>query len=188
MFEAEIKYLAQAPLTPPGERLPDAVYHDAYSDSPDGSFYASGQELRLRTVGGRTILTYKRPPFDAASQAKEEWETGVADAAVMGDILGKLGFVPRLAFTKRCRLYRDEFQGLPLAIAVVTVDFSPETFVEIEYVATSREAALAALAVIRAYAAGLGLTRECPTCYTDLYLAALAGAGPQPPAGATDAP
>ncbi|WP_428560213.1 MAG: class IV adenylate cyclase [Solidesulfovibrio sp. DCME] len=176
MFEAEIKYLADGPVTPPGEGLPDAVYRDTYFDSPDGAFTASGRELRLREADGRSRLTYKHPPFDAATGSKEELETLVADGPAMAALLGQLGFVPRQAYAKRCRCFRDTFRGLALEIAVVAVDFSPEVFVEIEHLAPSRQAALAALPVIRAYAASLGLSRECRQAYTDLFTASRAKA------------
>jgi len=169
MFEAEIKYVASGPFEPPGERLPDAVCRDVYFDSPDGAFYASGRELRLRDVAGQTTLTYKNPPFDAATASKEELETGVADGQAMREICISLGFVPRLAFTKRCRRFRHVQAGLSLEITVVTVDFAPDTFVEIEHLAATREQAQAVLPVIRALAASLGLTRECRDAYTDLF-------------------
>ncbi|EHJ46163.1 adenylate cyclase [Solidesulfovibrio carbinoliphilus subsp. oakridgensis] len=178
MFEAEIKYLAPPSFDPPGERLPDAVYRDVYFDSPDGSFYASGRELRLRQAGGRTTLTYKNPSFDPATVSKEELETDVTDGPAMGAVLANLGYVPRLAFAKTCRRSRCAHAGLVLAVTVVTVDFAPETFVEIEHLAATRQAALAALAVLRAFAADLGLRREYPTAYTDLFLAARPGAVP----------
>lgn len=181
MFEAEIKYVAPGPFSPPGERLPDAVYHDTYFDSPDDAFCASGRELRLRDVSGQTTLTYKNPPFDAATASKEELETGVADGQAMREILISLGYVPRQAFAKRCRRSRHVHAGLTLSITVVTVDFAPDTFVEIEHLAASRENALAALPVIRAYAASLGLTRECRDAYTDLFLAARLTDLPAPP-------
>jgi adenylate cyclase, class 2 len=181
MFEAEIKYVVAGSFEPPGQRLQDAVYRDVYFDGPDGLFYASGQELRLREANGHTTLTYKRPPFDAATSSKEELETGLADPEAMREILAHLGFSRRMAFTKRCRLFRDVYGGLALEGAVVSVDFSPETFVEIEYLAATRPAGLAALPVIRAYAADLGFTRECPTSYTDLYRNARRGELPELP-------
>ncbi len=176
MFEAEIKYLAAGPVAPPGQGLAEAVCRDVYYDSPDGAFAASGRELRLREESGRVTLTCKHPPFDAATGSKEELETRVADGAAMGEILARLGYVPRIAYAKRCRRFRDVSQGLALEIAVVRVDFSSEVFIEIEHLAQSRQDALAALPVIRAYAAGLGLTRECRQAYTDLFLASRAKA------------
>jgi adenylate cyclase, class 2 len=182
MFEAEIKYMALGSFEPPGRRLPDAIYKDVYFDAPDGLFYASGQELRLREADGSTTLTYKRPPFDAATSSKEELETGVADPEAMRKILMSLGFVQRLAFTKRCRRFQDEHDGFALNIAVVSVDFAPETFVEIEHLATTFPEGRAALPIIRAYAASLGLSVENAVCYTDFYLAARRNAGCASPA------
>ena len=98
----------------------------------------------------------------------------MADAAAMAAILAGLGYVLRLSYTKTCRCFSLEHSGLALNITVVRVDFSPETFVEIEHLAPDAPAARAALAVIRTVAARLGLGRECPTPYTDLCLAALA--------------
>lgn len=174
MFEAEIKYLADTDFTAPPPASDPVVYDDAYFDTPDGAFYASGQELRLRTVAGKTLLTYKRPAFDTATGSKEELETAVADPAVMASILEGLGYVLRLSYAKTCRCSRLEHAGLILNITEARVDFSPQTFVEIEHMAPDEPAALAALPVIRAVAARLGLRRECPAAYTDLCLAALA--------------
>lgn len=172
MFEAEIKYLAHGPLPDLGPCLDDVESRDTYFDTPDGAFYASGRELRLREGAGETVLTGKAPPFDPATGAKEEWETAVADAGAMAAVLTGLGYVVKMTYAKRRRLYAATAEGLALSIAVATVDFSPHTFVEIEHLAADRAAGLAALDVIRRFAAGLGLTRECPVCYTDLFLTA----------------
>lgn len=172
MFEAEIKYTASSGFSLTG-LLPfqKTVSVDVYFDSPDGSFYASGRELRLRTTGGKTILTYKEPPFDAATASKEEFETVVADGEAMHNLLRGLGYVPRMTFGKTCRLHHHTVHGLALAVTVVTVDFDPRTFVEIEHLAATRQAGLDALPHIRAYATHLGLTQPCATAYTDLFLA-----------------
>jgi adenylate cyclase class 2 len=169
MFEAEIKYVADSPVTPPGAPAAEAVYRDVYFDRPDGCLAASGRELRLRERDGTTTLTYKHPPFDAVTASKEEIETVVADGTAVQEMLRQLGYVADIAYAKRMRLHRDVFRGLALEIAVATVDFSPDVFVEIEHLAQSREAALAALPAIRAYAARLGLSRECRQAYTELY-------------------
>lgn len=174
MFEAEIKYVATGPVRLPDTPCRSTVYTDVYFDRPDGSLTAADRELRLRRTEGRTLLTAKLPPFDRGSRSKEEWETAVDDGDVLEAILTHLGFVRRVVFTKRCRLFCDTAQGLHLTVTVVTVDFAPETFVEIEHLAADREAGLAALPVIRAYAARLGLHVTCPDAYTDRCLAARA--------------
>lgn len=174
MFEAEIKYLATGPLPEFGPCLGEVVSRDTYFDTPDGRFYASGRELRLRQSARETVLTAKGPPFDAPTGSKEEWETAVADAAAMEAILTGLGFVVKMTYAKRRRLFAAGAEGRSLSIAVATVDFSPHTFVEIEHLAPDRASGLAALETIRRFAAGLGLVRECPACYTDLFLTARA--------------
>lgn len=182
MFEAEITYIAETSFAPSGTFCGEMTYDDVYFDSPDGSFYTSGRELRLRRVDGRTLLTHKAPTFDPASRSKEEWETEVESGETLESILTHLGFRRKVAFTKRCRLYRETFRGLELTVTVVRVDFAPQEFVEIEHPAADQPSALAALAVIRDYAAGLGLTRVSHTAYTDRCLAAQAPK--MPPKGA----
>ncbi|KHK02197.1 CYTH domain-containing protein [Desulfovibrio sp. TomC] len=181
MFEAEIKYVAGPGFTPPGARLPEAVYRDVYYDAPDGALAASGRELRLRRMGETALLTAKAPPFDAATASKEEFEAAVADPKATAALLAALGYVERISLTKHCRRFQDAVAGLALDITVVTVDFDPRTFVEIEHLASTETEAKAALSAIRAYAAGLGLTRECRDAYTDLALAALAASAPDKP-------
>jgi adenylate cyclase class 2 len=181
MFEAEIKFVAG-----PGFRLPEGtaeatLVEDVYYDAPDGRLAASGRELRLRREAGRTALTAKAPPFDAATASKPEYETAVADAEAAAALLGVLGFQPALAYAKRCRRARLRAGGLDFELTAVTVDFDPRLFVEIEHLAATRAQALAALAAIRALAAGLGLTEECAEAYTDLARAAGLGAAPTAP-------
>ncbi len=181
MYEAEIKFVADAAFAPPGLSPAETVYDDSYYDTPDGAFYASGRELRLRLAGGRAVLTMKLPPFDAATASKEEFETEVADPEAMRSILAGLGYVERMRYAKRCRGFSLVWQGRALTGTMVAVDFDPRRFVEIEHLTDSREKAQRALPAIRACAASLGLSRECPTCYTDLFLAARAKNVPQPP-------
>ncbi|EFL49165.1 adenylate cyclase [Solidesulfovibrio fructosivorans JJ]] len=170
MYEAEIKFIAPPGFRLPGTRLADAVYRDVYFDTPDGAFYASGRELRLREADGQTFCTCKNPPFDAASASKEELSTAVADTGAMEAVLTGLGFVRRMAYVKHCRRSRTMHNGLALELTLVTVDFAAGTFVEIEHQARDRALGLAALPVIRSYGAAIGLTREYPRAYTDLFL------------------
>jgi adenylate cyclase class 2 len=83
--------------------------------------------LRLRSVGGRTVLTYKeRQISTAAIKHQREDETEVADAAALMTILEALGYNPALIYEKR----RATWQ---LAGAEVVLDELPfGWFVEIE--------------------------------------------------------
>jgi adenylate cyclase class 2 len=172
MFEAEIKFVAGPGFCPRGLALPETTCHDLYLDTPDAALAATGRELRLRRASGRAVLTAKAPPFDTATASKPEYETEVADPEATLALLAALGYRPHIAYAKHCRHFRDTAGGLPLDITLATVDFDPRVFVEIEHLAATMAQARRALPVIRAYAASLGLTQECQTAYTALFLAA----------------
>jgi adenylate cyclase class 2 len=113
-----------------------SVYRDTYYDRPDQSLTAEGRELRIRLVENgerrRTILTYKEPTVDAASGSKPEYETKVADPAVIDTVLRALGAVILVAFSKRCTNYRFTAEGRDMLATVVTVPEIDGTFVELE--------------------------------------------------------
>ena len=65
------------------------LYDDAARSLKD-----SGRLLRLRSVGGRTVLTFKAKPAagdDPRYKVRDEYETEVADAAAMDRLLRALG-------------------------------------------------------------------------------------------------
>jgi adenylate cyclase class 2 len=72
-----------------------------------GSLDSRTEALRLRRVGDRAILTYKRR-FDSTSAIKHqlEEETIVEDAETMGRILAQLGYSPALVYEKRRATWR----------------------------------------------------------------------------------
>ena len=58
--------------------------------------------LRLRRVGGKATLTYKkRLPSSSSIKQQREEETVVADPDAMDAILAALGFTPALVYEKR---------------------------------------------------------------------------------------
>jgi adenylate cyclase class 2 len=58
--------------------------------------------LRLRRVGGKGILTYKRRlPSDSTVRRQIEEETEVADSAALANILAALNFRPALVYEKK---------------------------------------------------------------------------------------
>ena len=74
----------------------------------ENTLYAGGQldlqteVLRLRRVGERAILTYKRRfPADSAIKQHREDETEVTDAEALARILDALGYTPALVYEKR---------------------------------------------------------------------------------------
>jgi adenylate cyclase class 2 len=179
VIEAELKAKVSDPaaLADELERLArgePSTYRDVYYDTPGGGLDASGRELRVRvvdTVGvRRTVLTYKEPPADAASQSKPEHETVVASADVIDVILSALGLVHLVEFEKRCVNYRFTARGRDMLATVVTVPEIDGTFLEMETQAVPEELATA-LAAIRSVLADLGIGEADLT--TETYTAAV---------------
>ncbi|MEV7424871.1 class IV adenylate cyclase [Streptomyces sp. NPDC091212] len=183
MIEAELKARVHAPeaVTRALEALTGArveVYQDTYYDRPDGSLESRDQELRVRTVHGqdgtRTVLTFKDAQVDEDSGSKPEHETRVDDAAAMHAIARGIGFVPVIAFEKRCRNYSFEARGRQMLATLVRVpEVDDSTFIELETLVEESDVD-AALKDVLAVLADLGigegdLTREK---YTDAVRAA----------------
>lgn len=177
MIEAELKARVHAPeevLRRLDERATGRaeVYQDTYYDDPDGALDKRDQELRVRTVHGaddtRTVLTFKGAKVDEASGSKPEHETRVGDAEAVHAMLQGLGYVPVIAFEKRCRNYDFEARGRRMLATLVRVPEVDGTFLELETLVDEDEVA-AALADVRGVLEELGigeddLTREL---YTD---------------------
>ncbi|MFJ8429870.1 class IV adenylate cyclase [Kitasatospora sp. NPDC094019] len=158
------------------------VYRDTYYDAPDGSLMGADRELRIRTVHGpedtRTVLTYKGARVDEASGSKPEAETRVEDAEAAHEIVRALGFVPRIAFEKRCRNYDLQHDGRRLLATLVRVPEIDGTFIELETIAATEADLAPALAVVRSVLAELGLHGEDLT--TEQYTDAVAASRPVP--------
>ncbi|WP_020117555.1 class IV adenylate cyclase [Streptomyces canus] len=176
MIEAELKarvHVPEAVMRQLDERAAARVevYQDTYYDRPDGSLEKADQELRVRTVHGpdglRTLLTYKDAAVDEESGSKPEHETQVADSEAAHTIFQGLGYVPVIAFQKRCRNYDFTARGRQMLATLVRVPEIDGTFLEVETLVDEDEVP-AALEDIRAVLAELGiapgdLTRETYT-------------------------
>ncbi|MFI9361917.1 class IV adenylate cyclase [Kitasatospora sp. NPDC053057] len=155
------------------------VYRDTYYDAPDGGLMGADRELRIRTVHGpedtRTVLTYKGARVDEASGSKPEAETRVEDADAMHEIVRGLGFVPRIAFEKRCRNYSFQRDGQRLLATLVRVpELDDATFIEVETSAATEDELAPALTLVRAVLTELGIDEDDLT--TELYTDAVAAA------------
>lgn len=77
-----------------------------------GILNREGAVLRIRKVGGETILTYKKRLGDQTAVKRQvEHETRVEDAARMDEIIGCLGFEKALVYEKRRGIWRlDEVE------------------------------------------------------------------------------
>ncbi len=173
MIEAELKARVHAPeevLRRLDERAEGRVevYQDTYYDTADGALEARDEELRLRTVHGpdetRTLLTYKGARVDEESASKPEHETRVEDAEAVHAMLHGLGYVPAVAFEKRCRNYSFEARGRQMLATLVRVPEVDGTFLELETLVEAKDLTRA-LDDIREVLAELGigpqdLTRE----------------------------
>ncbi|HRY45955.1 MAG TPA: class IV adenylate cyclase [Thermoanaerobaculia bacterium] len=117
-------------------------------DDDDASLRSRGCALRVRTVGGRGLLTYKGPAsFDGGVKARLELESGVDAPESLLPLLDALGFRPRFRYDKR----RTPWRFVDAARPLVVVDETPlGLFAEIEGEA----------AAVRTLAAELGVAEE----------------------------
>jgi len=97
-------------------------------DTPDQALRSRGELLRLRSSGGRSILTFKGRATIRRHKSRVELETAVADSEMMSAILLSLGLEPHFWYEK----YRTEYcmGGTP---GLATLDETPiGVFLELE--------------------------------------------------------
>jgi adenylate cyclase class 2 len=117
---AKILALGAAPLL--GRRLQE----DCLFDTDDEQLRRQRSTLRVRSEGGKSLLTFKGPAIPGLVKIREEYETVVADGAALHTILEQLGLHCWFRYEK----YREEFSNDDVVIAV---DETPVgVFVEIE--------------------------------------------------------
>ena len=161
-----------------GQRATGQVsrYRDTYYDRPGHQLTQDGRELRVRVVEThgrrRCLLTYKGPVADAQTGSKPETETEVSDADAADAILLALGFTPLVAFDKHCVNYAFTASGRQIQATLVTVPELEGTFMEVETMSPSTDDLGAALDVIRAFLAELGIPASDQTSelYTDAVM------------------
>jgi len=120
--EAREKILALGATPLLGRRLQE----DLLFDTDDERLRRQRSTLRVRSEGGKALLTFKGPAIPAAIKIREEHETVVADAATLQTILEELGLHVWFRYEK----YREEFNADD---AVIAIDETPVgVFVEIE--------------------------------------------------------
>lgn len=93
-----------------GRRLQE----DCLLDDERQSLKQRKSALRVRSEGGKGVLTFKGPPQPGPMKLREEVETMVADTDALLGILGQLGF--RVWF--RYEKYREEFHVEDVIIAI----------------------------------------------------------------------
>ena len=120
--EAREKILALGAMPLHGRRLQE----DALLDTEDELLRRRRSTLRVRSEGGKSLLTFKGPDLPGRVKLREEHETVVADGAALLAILEAIGLHVWFRYEK----YREEFSADDVVIAV---DETPVgVFVEIE--------------------------------------------------------
>jgi len=120
--EARERILALGATPLLGRRLQE----DCLFDTDDERLRRQRSTLRVRSEGGKALLTFKGPAIPAAIKIREEYETVVADAATLRTILEELGLHVWFRYEK----YREEFTSDDVVIAI---DETPVgVYVEIE--------------------------------------------------------
>ena len=120
--EARDKILALGATPLLGRRLQE----DCLFDTDDERLRRQRSTLRVRSEGGKALLTLKGPVVPGLVKIREEFETVVADGAVLQTILEELGLHVWFRYEK----YREEFSADDVVIAI---DETPVgVFVEIE--------------------------------------------------------
>jgi adenylate cyclase class 2 len=120
--QAREKILALGATPLLGRRLQE----DLLFDTDDERLRRERSTLRVRSEGGKALLTFKGPAIPAAIKIREEYETVVSDAATLQTILEELGLHVWFRYEK----YREEFTADD---AVIAIDETPVgVFVEIE--------------------------------------------------------
>jgi adenylate cyclase class 2 len=120
--QARQKILAFGATPLLGRRLQE----DALLDTEDEMLRRERATLRVRSEGGKSLLTFKGPVLPGLIKIREEHETVVADGAALLTILESLGLHVWFRYEK----YREEFSADDVVIAL---DETPVgVFVEIE--------------------------------------------------------
>lgn len=112
-------------------------------DDADLSLKKTGRLLRIRSVGGQHLLTFKAKVAagsgDTRYKVREEYETEVSDAAELERLLSALGYAPVYRYQKFRQPYR-------LGAVEVLLDETPiGTFLELEGAPEAIDAAARAL-------------------------------------------
>lgn len=102
------------------------LQEDALLDTEDETLRRRRCVLRIRTEGGKSLLTFKGPVQAGTMKLREEYETVVGDGDVLRRVLEELGLHVWFRYEK----YREEYAAEDVTIAL---DETPVgTFVEIE--------------------------------------------------------
>ncbi len=106
---------------------------DTYFAAPYRDFAKTDEALRIRSLDGQAVLTYKGPKLDTVSKTREELETPVDEAAT-AKILHALGFSEAGIVRKK----REVFSAGEITVCLDAVEGLGE-FLEVEIVAENEK-------------------------------------------------
>lgn len=109
---------------------------DVYFAAPYRNFARTDEALRIRSLGGQAVLTYKGPKLDKVSKTRVEIETPV-DGTAAAKIFHALGFLEAGAVRKKREIFRagditvclDTIEGLGEFLEV-EIDVGDEKYLE----------------------------------------------------------
>ncbi len=102
------------------------LQEDALLDTEDETLRRRQCALRIRTEGGKSLLTFKGPVQPGAMKVRDEYETVIGDGQVLQHVLEELGLHVWFRYEK----YREEYAAEDVTVAI---DETPVgTYVEIE--------------------------------------------------------
>jgi adenylate cyclase, class 2 len=106
---------------------------DSYFAAPHRDFAKTDEALRIRSLGGQAVLTYKGPKIDKVSKTREELETPVDEVTTI-KILHALGFSDAGIVRKN----REVFSSGEITVCLDAVEGLGE-FLEVEIVAENEK-------------------------------------------------
>jgi adenylate cyclase class 2 len=148
------------------------VQVDQYFAHPARDFARTDEALRIRTIGGASLVTYKGPRLKGEVKARREIEFLLdgrdADGSQFAELLGALGFTPVAVVRKARREFEIARESVRVQGALDAVDGLGD-FLELELVADEGQVA-AAERVILSLAAELSLGAVERRSYLEMVL------------------
>jgi adenylate cyclase class 2 len=151
---------------------PAVTQVDQYLAHPARDFAQTDEALRVRTVGGKSFVTYKGPKLDTTTKTRRELELPLADTDADGsrfaELLQVLGFRPVASVRKQRRTFHVQYAGRNVEGALDDVD-GVGAFIELELQAEDADLAEARSAIL-ALAKELGLRDPERRSYLEMLL------------------
>ncbi len=135
---------------------------DLYFNHPSRDFRVTDEAFRIRSVNGKTVITYKGPRLGTRSKTRFEEEVGVESYESIKTIFLKLGFIEVMEVRKE----RELFMVGDVEVCLDRVEGIGD-FVELEKRGEDREAVEGELFAL---AEKLGLSRFETRSYLEMVL------------------